>query len=154
MGSPADQFIKEYLLPKKEVNKRRLAKEFIKFNERCLVRLLGDMHSSNFVVDIMPDFDEIHYRLRAIDFDQQSYEKRRAVYCPQYFKQNNPILDVGFQILTPESVKQYQREERVLIANRAKAARHKLKDVLETMCADNIGLRDKTCLPIVHIRNS
>ncbi|MEL7147830.1 MAG: hypothetical protein AAFO69_15765, partial [Bacteroidota bacterium] len=87
VGIPGDQFIKENL-KRDDINKTRLAKEFIKFNERCFVRLLGDMHSSNFVVDVTPDFEEVSYRLRAIDFDQQSYEGRRAIYLPQYFKQN------------------------------------------------------------------
>ena len=32
--------------------------QIIKFNDRCRVSLLGDMHSSNFVVEIIPDFDE------------------------------------------------------------------------------------------------
>jgi hypothetical protein len=119
-GIPGDDFIKNYM--KDELlNPMRLAKEFIKFNERCLVRLLGDMHSSNFVVEVIPDFDEIHYRIRAIDFDQQSYEGKRAIYMPQYFKQNNPIIKVGITRTAPELEIQYQKEERSLIANRLKS---------------------------------
>jgi len=136
-GVPGDQFMREYI--NEETNKIRLAKEFIKFNERCFVRLLGDMHSSNFVVDITPDFEEIHYRIRAIDFDQQSYESRKAVNMPQYFKQNNDILKIGFEILTHESVRQYQQEERSLIANRVRTARVVLKDLLETMMKDRLA---------------
>ena len=119
-GIPGDDFIKNHL-KNPITNPMRLAKEFIKFNERCLVRLLGDMHSSNFVVEIIPDFDEIHYRLRAIDFDQQSYEGKRAIYMPQYFKQNNPIINLGLRQLAPELEIQYQKEERSLIANRLKS---------------------------------
>ena len=37
-----------------------------------LVRLLGDMHAGNWVVDITPDFEKLHFRMRAIDFDQQT----------------------------------------------------------------------------------
>ncbi len=136
-GIPGDLFMKEYI--NKDTNRIRLAKEFIKFNERCFVRLLGDMHSSNFVVDITPDFEETHYRIRAIDFDQQSYERRKAVYLPQYFKQNNPIIKMGFESLTPETVRQYQQEERSLIANRMKSARYALRDVLQTMISDRIA---------------
>lgn len=134
-GIPGDMFGKEYI-DDKHLNKTRLAKEFVKFNERCFVRLLGDMHSSNFVIDITPDFEEINYRIRAIDFDQQSYEGRRAIYMPQYFKQNNPIIKVGFDTLTPETVRQYQKEERSLIATRLKASVRAVKDILSAMKKD------------------
>jgi hypothetical protein len=76
-GIPGDQFIASWMEDKR-VNKIRLAKEFVKFNERCFVRLLGDMRSYNYVVDITPDFDDVQYRIRAIDFDQQSYEGRKS----------------------------------------------------------------------------
>ncbi|MEQ8712655.1 MAG: hypothetical protein RIC80_06540 [Cyclobacteriaceae bacterium] len=138
IGIPGDQFIK-YHLKDKTLNEIRLAKEFVKFNERCFVRLLGDMHSSNFVVDVTPDFEEVSYRIRAIDFDQQSYEGRRAIYLPQYFKQNNPLIELGLRHMTPATVRQYQREERSLIANRMSSARHKIKDLMEAMCVDTIS---------------
>ncbi|MEQ9232168.1 MAG: hypothetical protein RIF46_15900, partial [Cyclobacteriaceae bacterium] len=112
---------------------------FVKFNERCFVRLLGDMHSSNFVVDITPDFEEVEYRLRAIDFDQQSYEGRRAIYLPQYYKQNNPIIELGFKNMTPQTVKQYQREERTLIANRVKVQSERIKDLLNAMKTERLS---------------
>ncbi len=137
-GIPGDQFIKHHLKDK-NLNEIRLAKEFVKFNERCFVRLLGDMHSSNFVVNITPDFEEISYRLRAIDFDQQSYEGRRSIYLPQYFKQNNPLIELGLKHMTPETVRQYQKEERSLIANRLRVARHKVGDLLRAMMKDNIS---------------
>ena len=69
-GIPGDIFLEKYFhLP--EHNKIRIAKEFVKFNERCFARLLGDMRSYNFVVDITPDIEDYQYRIRAIDFDQQ-----------------------------------------------------------------------------------
>ena len=86
MGVPGDKFIKNHLSDT-SLNEIRLVKEFIKFNERCFIRLLGDMHSSNYVVEIIPDFEEINYRIRAVDFDQQSYDGRKQVYMPQYYKQ-------------------------------------------------------------------
>jgi hypothetical protein len=138
VGIPGDQFIEKHL-DDPYLNKIRLAKEFVKFNERCFVRLLGDMHSSNFVVDITPDFEEVDYRLRAIDFDQQSYEGRRNIYLPQYFKQNNPIIKIGLENMTPETVKQYQREERALIANRIKVDNRRIKDLLSAMKGDRIS---------------
>jgi len=143
IGIPGDQFIKNNVV-NGEVNKIRLAKEFIKFNERCFVRLLGDMHSSNFVVDTTPDFEEMHYRIRSIDFDQQSYEGRKNVYLPQFYKQNQAILNIGFEVLTYESVHQYQLEERTLIANRLRASRYLLRDVMAAMIPDQIA-------PISHV---
>lgn len=139
VGIPGDMFIQQYLHDKK-INKIRLAKEFVKFNERCFVRLLGDMHSSNFVVEMTPDFEEVHYRIRAIDFDQQSYEGRKIIYMPQYFIQNNPIIQTGLEVLTPESVKQYQKEERSMIAMRLKAAKYRIKELGDAVMQDEISL--------------
>ena len=138
VGIPGEQFIRTRMSDP-ELNRIRLAKEFVKFNERCFVRLLGDMHSSNFVVDITPDFEEMTYRLRAIDFDQQSYEGRRAIYMPKYYKQNNPIIQLGMQMITPESMHQYMREERTMIANRIKVEKERVNDLLETMRSDRIA---------------
>ena len=138
VGVPADQFIKENLKTQ-QINETRLAKEFIKFNERCFVRLLGDMHSSNFVVNMIPDFEEVSYRLRAIDFDQQSYEGRKNVYLPQYFKQNNPLIAIGLKNMTPKTTRQYQKEERSMIANRLRISRHRIADLLRAMTSDEIA---------------
>ncbi|NQZ76335.1 MAG: hypothetical protein HRT61_09520 [Ekhidna sp.] len=138
VGVPAELFIKKYL-GTENLNEIRLAKEFVKFNERCFVRLLGDMHSSNFVIDITPDFEDVEYRLRAIDFDQQSYEGRRAIYLPQYYTQNNPIIKIGLKHMTPETMRQYQREERSNIANRLRVERKRVDDLLSTMKKDQIS---------------
>jgi len=134
-GIPGEQFMRQYV-HKDVLNPIRLAKEFVKFNERCFVRLLGDMHSSNFVVDITPDFEEIHYRIRAIDFDQQSYEGKKSIYLPQYFKQNNALIQLGIKHITPESMQQYQREERALIATRLKSSPKEIEDILQSMELD------------------
>ena len=138
VGIPGDKFISNHM-KSRNLNKIRLAKEFVKFNERCFVRLLGDMHSSNFVVNVVPDFEEITYRIRSIDFDQQSYEGRKNIYLPQYFKQNNPLIQLGLKLMTPESVKQYQKEERSMIANRLKIARKRVMDLMKTMMSDTIS---------------
>ena len=123
----------------RRINELRLAKEFIKFNERCLVRLLGDMHSSNFVIEMIPDFDDQHYRIKAIDFDQQSYEGRRAIYMPQYYKQNNAIIKIGMKFMKREVELQYQKEERSLIANRIRSSNAYLIPLLDAMSADTIS---------------
>jgi predicted unusual protein kinase regulating ubiquinone biosynthesis (AarF/ABC1/UbiB family) len=69
IGIPASDYLKNNTTDS-HFDETRLAKEFVKFNERCFVRLLGDTHSSNFVIDVTPDFEETHYRMRSIDFDQ------------------------------------------------------------------------------------
>ncbi|WP_077923172.1 hypothetical protein [Spirosoma sp. 209] len=137
-GIPGDMFF-EQQMHDEDMNPIRLCKEFVKFNERCFVRLLGDMHSSNFVVDITPDFDEVYYRIRAIDFDQQSYEGRKSVYMPQYYRQNQPIIDLGTSCLTPESVRQYQIEERSLVAGRLRVEQARIGDLMAAMRVDEIA---------------
>ncbi|WP_194973208.1 hypothetical protein [Aquiflexum lacus] len=140
-GIPGEQFMRQQINDPL-LNPIRLAKEFVKFNERCFVRLLGDMHSSNFVVVVTPDFEETHYRIRAIDFDQQSYEAKKSIYLPQYFKQNNALIQLGIKHITPESMAQYQREERALIANRLKTSTVEIEDVLKTMENDTISTKE------------
>ncbi len=140
-GIPGDDFIKNYLTVD-GFNATRIAKEFVKFNERCLVRLLGDMHSSNFVFQITPDFDETNYRIRPIDFDQQSFEGRKNIYLPQFYKQNKALIDLVKNYLSNESIKQYQREERAMMLNRMKAARWPIHHLIHAMQKDEIAPKD------------
>ncbi|MCY1006760.1 hypothetical protein OV079_14600 [Nannocystis pusilla] len=137
-GIPGDQFIREHLGDSR-IEAVRLAKEFVKFNERCFVRLLGDMHSSNFVVNVIPDLDEVMVRIRAIDFDQQSYEGRCNVYMPKYYSQNNAVIFLAMSCMTHESVKQYQEEEHALLRLRARAEHEALGDLLHTMSDDDLA---------------
>src|SRR5690606_36063042 len=124
------------------LNPTRLSKEFVKFNERCFVRLLGDMHSSNFVTDVTPDFEDTHLRLGAIDSDQQSYEGKKSIYLPQYFTQNNALIQLGIKHITTESMVQYQREERALIASRLKSSSKEITDLLKSMEFDVMSSPD------------
>src|SRR5690554_3399230 len=78
IGIPAEVFLRENM-PRSRFDQVRLAKEFVKFNERVFVRLLGDMHSGNFVIDITRDFEKWHFRMRPIDFDQQSHHWKKKV---------------------------------------------------------------------------
>jgi hypothetical protein len=137
-GIPGDDFIQNYFTDS-SINTIRIAKEFIKFNERCFVRLLGDMRSYNYVVDITPDFEEAQYRIRAIDFDQQSYEGRKNIYFPQFFKENYPAVKLCLKHITRETAFQYQKEERTLMARRLKTSRYRLKDLIDTMMKDTIA---------------
>ncbi|MBL8970996.1 MAG: hypothetical protein JNK56_10470 [Myxococcales bacterium] len=140
-GIPGDQFIRDHLKDSR-IDEVRLGKEFVKFNERCFLRLLGDMHSSNFVVHMIPDFDEMMYRIRAIDFDQQSHEGRCNVYMPKYYAQNNAIIFLAIRCMTPESVRQYQEEEHTLLRHRARAEHEALGELLGVMAEDELAPRD------------
>jgi hypothetical protein len=141
-GLPGDVFIKKYLeLP--ETNKIRLAKEFVKFNERCFVRLLGDMRSYNFVVNVSPDIEDFQYRIRAIDFDQQSYEGRKNFYLPQFFKENKLLVDLVLNHLNTETIEQYQAEERTLVAFRLASSRYRILDLLNIMSDDVVSTPEK-----------
>lgn len=141
-GIPGDDFFK-YNLDDIVFNQIRMAKEFVKFTERCFVRLLGDMRSYNYVVDITPDIEGSQFRFRAIDFDQQSYEGRKSFYQPQYFKQNNPIIHLGIKHMSPKTVRQYQLEERSMIAARIRASNRRVRELLKVMSRDEISSPEK-----------
>lgn len=141
-GIPGDRFVAQNLTVPK-FDQTRITKEFVKFNERCFVRLLGDMRSYNYVVDVTPDIEGNQYRIRAIDFDQQSYEGRKSFYLPQYFRENNPIIKMGMSLMDPDTVNQYQLEERTLIANRAKGESSRLDMLLSIMSKDKISSPEK-----------
>lgn len=142
-GIPGDLFNQQYL-EQPTTNKIRFAKEFVKFNERCFVRLLGDMRSYNWVVDITPDIEDFQYRIRAIDFDQQSYEGRKNMYLPQYFKENNVLVNLALANLNKDTIEQYQTEERTMMAFRVADFRYRLMDLFKTMCRDEISPAEKT----------
>jgi hypothetical protein len=135
-GIPGDLFVKDHL-NRPEYNRKKIAKEFVKFNERCFVRLLGDMRSYNFVFDIVQDFDDIQFRIRAIDFDQQCYEGSKNIYLPQFFKENLVFVKLVQELLHPDVIRQYQLEETSQIIRRIKAQRHRLRS-LKNAAADEL----------------
>lgn len=141
-GVPGDLFIHNRL-NNPDTNKIRLAKEFVKFNERCFIRLLGDMRSYNFVVDITPDIEDYQYRIRSIDFDQQSYEGRHRLYLPQFFKENHPFVELSLKCLNNDSIEQYRTEERTMVAFRLASSRYRVKDLLDIMSRDPISSDEK-----------
>ena len=141
-GIPGDLFIRNQLKDP-STNLIRFAKEFVKFNERCFVRLLGDMRSYNFVVDITPDIEDYQYRIRAIDFDQQSYESRKNLYLPQFFKENLQLVELSRKFLNKDSIDQYQAEERTMMAFRMASTRIRIMDLLAIMSRDIISTPEK-----------
>lgn len=137
-GVPGDVFLRDYL-GRPDLNRVRIAKEFVKFNERSFLRLLGDMRTVNYVIDITPDFEEVQYRVRPIDFDQQSYEGRRNVYLAQFFRDNFPIVKLVTDLLNQATIRQYQKEERTLMARRRRASSGRLSVLLRVMGAEELA---------------
>jgi len=143
-GIPGNVFIDRWL-DNPELRPIRVAKELVKFNERSFVRLLGDMRSYNFVVVVTPDFEGAQVRIRAMDFDQQSYEGRMNLYRPQFFKDNQRLALFCTEHLRLETARQYQREEQVLILQRAAIIEDRLAMLLDAMSADELA-------PAEHVR--
>lgn len=141
-GIPGDVFIKDWL-QSPTVKTIRLAKELVKFNERCFVRLLGDMRACNFVMDMTPDVEEVQIRIRAMDFDQQSYQGRKNFYLPQFFKDNNDLVQYCVKHLNIATARQYQREEQALILRRAHIIADRLKALLDAMVDDTLSFPEK-----------
>ena len=144
VGIPGDVFFKKNLPECSEFDKAQIAKELVKFNERCMIRLLGDMRSYNYVIVPTHDFDSVNYKIRAIDFDQQCYEGKIKVYRPQFFKENKVMVDLVQSKLTVDSVNQYIVEERSIIAKRILSWGRRLKRLLEVCKEDNIAPSENT----------
>lgn len=138
-GIPGDEFIEDYLAHCSASEKAQIAKEFVKFNERCMIRLLGDMRSYNYVIVPTHDFDQVVYRIRAIDFDQQSYEGKLNVYRPQFFKENLEMMGLVKGILNKKSIDQYKTEERSMVAKRAMSSGRRIKTLLACQLKDRIS---------------
>ena len=141
-GIPGDIFIEEYLPKCTELQKSQIAKEYVKFNERCMIRLLGDMRSYNYVVIPIHDFDQVIYKIRAIDFDQQSFEGKFSVYRPQFFKENKPIMDTVRDKLKKDSIVQYKIEERSTISRRLIISDKRMKLLINIMKKDTVSKKE------------
>ncbi|MBL8003161.1 MAG: hypothetical protein JNL05_14510 [Flavobacteriales bacterium] len=139
IGVPGDDFIAAPQLYHGNMNLVRLSKEFVKFNERCFVRLLGDMRAYNFVVDVIQDFDQVQYRIRSIDFDQQSFEGRYRIYLPQFFKENRPYVEMAQRTIGPETAAQYANEERANLRKRYRLSHEQLAQLFVVMRDDVIS---------------
>jgi hypothetical protein len=139
MGIAGDVFIKTLLDDCSETEKSQIAKEFVKFNERCMIRLLGDMRSYNYVIVPIHDFDQVVYRIRPIDFDQQCYEGNFKIYRPQFFKENYPMVKLVKDKLQESSIEQYKDEERSVLAKRILSAETRIKRLLKIMGQDLIA---------------
>jgi hypothetical protein len=142
VGIPGDIFISDWLNDD-SLRPVRVAKEMVKFNERCFMRLLGDMRSYNYVVVITPDFEGSQLRIRAMDFDQQSYNGSKNFYLPQFFKENAAVVRYCTKHLHVKTALQYRREEQTLFFQRAELAAQRLGYLLDQMAADDIAPIEK-----------
>jgi len=138
-GIPGDDFIRDFLPKCSESEKSQIAKEFVKFKERCLVRLLGDMRSYNYVITPTHDFDHIVYKIRAIDFDQQSFEGNLRVYNMKFMKENAEIMSMVNEKLARSSIRQYKIEERSYMAKRMITAPKRIESLMHCMKNDVIS---------------
>ncbi len=139
IGVPGDDFITDPAAYGWNINEVRLAKEFVKFNERCFVRLLGDMRAYNFVVVVTQDFDQVAYRLRSIDFDQQSFEGRSRIYLPQFYKENLPFVKFAQNRMNLDTAEQYMNEERSLLRKRYHLSKDEIIPLIAAMKQDSIS---------------
>lgn len=138
-GIPGDVFMQTMLNKCTELEKSQIAKEFVKFNERCMIRLLGDMRAYNYVVIPSHDFDQVVYKIRAIDFDQQSYEGNFKVYRPQFFKENYPMIKLIKEKLQEKSIEQYKKEERAVLAKRIISTGMRIQKLIRIMEKDSLS---------------
>ena len=139
LGIPGDVFIEKHLPKCNLLEQSQIAKEFVKFNERCFIGLLGDMRSYNYVIIPIHDYNQVIYRIRPIDFDQQCYEGNLKIYRPQYFKENRVLVELVEQRLKKNSIEQYQREVRSLLAKRLMNSPIHYRDLMEVMKKDCIA---------------
>jgi hypothetical protein len=139
IGIPGDQFINEVKAGQRTINPVRLSKEFVKFNEQCFVRLLGDMRAYNYVIVVTQDFDQIQYRVRAIDFDQQSFEKRCRIYLPQFYKENAFYVQLIQNAIPMETIEQYKKEEKSLLKKRYLNDKYQIDALINVLKKDNIS---------------
>jgi hypothetical protein len=58
---------------------------------------------------------------------------------PQYFKENNPIIDLGFKTMSPVLELQYQKEERMRLRNRVNTSYGQLNSLLDSMAQDELS---------------
>lgn len=143
VGIPGDVFLEKYLKNCSESEKSQIAKEFVKFNERCMIGLLGDMRSYNFVVIPIYDFDHLVFKIRAIDFDQQCYEGSFKLYKPHLFKENRKFSELVSDKLETNSIEQYQNEERAILVKRMVGSEKRLNDLLKAMKSMELSSEEK-----------
>ncbi len=144
IGIPGDDFIELLKKFPEAHNEVRLAKEFVKFNERCFVQLLGDMRAYNWVVVVNQDFDQIQYRIRSIDFDQQTYEGRHRIYLPQFYKENLDYVKLTQRKMSIPTAQQYVNEEQAHLRKRYQHGESQFVELMQIMKTDTLSDAGRT----------
>ncbi|MFT3682781.1 MAG: hypothetical protein QM791_21160 [Ferruginibacter sp.] len=140
-GTPGDVFlVQAEAMPADQ--KKLVAEAFVRFNERCFVRLLGDMRSYNFVV--LSSTGQFH--LRAIDFDQQTYEGKANLYLPQFYKENYGYVQMALELLGTDLIEAIRVEERRKLSAMSKRSAGRLTDLLDVMKKEEISENYKVLL--------
>ncbi len=136
-GIPGDEFL--LTVNQLSDNEQALiAVEFIRFNERCFVRLLGDMRSYNFVV-LQNETDVNPFRIKAIDFDQQCYEGKLNLYLPQFYKENLLFVELSVAMLDKNRIEKIRQDERKKLASFYVANQQQLELLMNTMLKEEIS---------------
>ena len=136
-GVPGDEFLLN--ADKLSVDEQQLvAEEFIRFNERCFVRMLGDMRSYNFVV-LHNETAANSFRIKAIDFDQQCYEGKLNLYLPQFYKENLLFVELSVAMLDKKNIEKIQQDERKKLAALYGVNKHQLELLMQAMVQDEIS---------------
>ena len=74
-----------------------------------------------------------------MDFDQQSYEGRKNIYLPQFFKDNIQLVQLAQEVMSIETAEQYMNEERSAMRKRFQASLFEAKNLLRVMKKDRIS---------------
>lgn len=136
-GMPGDDFLEELDTLNGE-KKTLLAEEFIRFNESCFARLLGDMRSYNFVVVTNND-PQKPFAIKAIDFDQQCYEGRLNLYLPQFYKENYRYVQLTTGLFSDTAIQAMQKKERAHLAKLLLQNEQPLLSLLSVMATEEIS---------------
>jgi hypothetical protein len=137
-GIPGDFFLEQADLLTSE-EQLLLADEFVRFNERCFTRLLGDMRSYNFVIVKNEHESGVSFRIKAIDFDQQCYEGRMNLYLPQFYKENYGYVQMATRLLSNELIEQIRLTESRAMAALAVKNSRRLSELLQVMSKEEIS---------------
>ena len=136
-GIPGDIFLETvHHLTDKE--KQLLAETFIRFNERCFARLLGDMRSYNFVI-VKTSLVEQPFHIKAIDFDQQCYEGKMNLYLPQFYKENYPYVQMCMSALSDQVIEEVRLEERRHLAELVQKNDKRLNALFNVLVPEEIA---------------
>ena len=137
-GTPGDIFLSsvDHLT---NTEKKLLATEFVRFNERCFTRLLGDMRSYNFVVVKNENNHQHPFHLKSIDFDQQCYEGKLNLYLPQFYKENYGYVQMTMQLLKDDTIEQIRTIEKQQMAKAVIQHRRQLTALLQAMMKEEIS---------------